>query len=467
MTNSISVSQVGNALSIGAFLQAYPIGKVKTILKKTGKSSKRERVLPNYVLVYYVLALALFMNDSYREVMRTLLEGFRYCGRKKDAVRPLSKSGISQARTRLGFEPLQQMFEEFVRPIAIRTTVGARYKRWLVVSLDGSTMDVADTAENDKEFGRPKGSRGSSAFPKIRFVTLMENGTRVLFGAALGAYGGSNAVSEMELARQVIDNLRKGMLCLADRYYLGYEFFKAACETGADHLWRAKRYIILTPVKRLSDGSYLSYLYRSAADRKKGRNGILVRVIEYKFKWVRHGEPYIRLITTILNPEEALAVELAALYHERWEVETGLGELKIDLRGADIILRSKTPNLVRQEFYALLLAHFAVRGVMHEAALKAKEDPDRLSFLHSVNVLRRKVAVYGSRSKRRWSGIHQATIDEILEERVEQKRHRRNHRGVKRKMSNYPLAKRSLDRQWRTEPATIISILRSTPKKTA
>lgn len=189
MTNSMSVSQVGNAMSIGAFLNVYSIGKVKAILKKTGKSSKRERVLPNYVLVYYVLALALFMNDSYREVMRALLEGFRYCGRKKDTVKPLSKSGISQARTRLGVEPLKQMYEEFVRPIAIRRTVGARYKRWLVVSLDGSTMDVAGTPENDKEFGRSTGKRGSSAFPKKRFVTLMENGTRVLFAAALGAYG--------------------------------------------------------------------------------------------------------------------------------------------------------------------------------------------------------------------------------------------------------------------------------------
>jgi hypothetical protein len=394
MAKSSSV-QVGDVLSIGAFLRTYPVGKVKAILKETGKSSIRERAMPNHVVVYYVLALAMFMTDSYREVMRCLLEGIKHGGRKKFDVKPLGKSGISQARARLGYEPLKQIYEKFVQPIAVRKTRGAWYKRWLLVSLDGSTMDVADTPENEKTFGKHKGRRGTSAFPKIRLVSLIENGTRVLFGAAVGAYGGTNATSEMDLAWQVIPALRKGMLCLADRYYLGYEFFKAASETGADLLWRAKRNLILVPTKRLPDGSYLSQLYRSAADRKKKRDGITVRVIEYKFKWVRHGEPFIRLITTILDPNEAPAKELAAQYHDRWEIETALGEVKTRMRGADIVLRSKTPDLVRQEFYAFLLAYFSVRGVMHEAALQADEDPDRLCFLHSVNVIRRKIPAFG------------------------------------------------------------------------
>jgi len=394
MKNSGS-AQVGEVLSIGAFLRTYPVGKVKAILKETGKSSIRERAMPNHVVVYYVLALAMFMTDSYREVMRYLLEGFRHGGRKKIDVKPLGKSGISQARARLGYGPLKRIYEEFVRPIAVRKTLGAWYKQWLVVSLDGSTMDVANTPENEKSFGRHKGRRGTSAFPKIRLVSLIENGTRVLFGAVVGAYAGTNATSEMDLAWQVISALRKGMLCLADRYYLGYEFFKAASETQADLLWRAKRNLILVPTKRLPDGSYLSQLYRSAADRKKKRDGITVRVIEYKFKWARHKEPFIRLITTILDPDTAPAKELAALYHDRWEIETSLGEVKTHMRGADIVLRSKTPDLVRQEFYAFLLAYFSVRGVMHEAALEANEDPDRLSFLHSVNVIRRKIPAFG------------------------------------------------------------------------
>jgi hypothetical protein len=352
------------------------------------------------------------------------------------------------------------LYEGFVHPIATRKTKGAWYKRWRLVSFDGSTLDVADTPENEKEFGRSEGSRGCSAFPKLRFVALIESGTRVLFGAILGAY----ATSEMDLAWEIIPALKKGMLCLADRYYLGYEFWKAAAATKADLLWRVKSNHILARHEQLPDGSYLSKLYRTQYDRKKDRNGIVVRVVEYKLKWQRGGELY-RLVTTILDPLHAPAAELAALYHERWEIETSLGEVKTVLRGPGIVLRSKTPELVRQEFYAFLLAYFSVRGVIHEAALKADEDPDRLSFLHAVKVIRRKVSSFGILPRRRWLEIHGAVLDEILEERVEPKRHRRNHRGVKRKMSNYHLADRSKDRQWRSDPATRINIICKTQKR--
>jgi len=388
------VLPLGERLSIGVLFQTFPLRKVKAVLRSEGKASVRERALPNHVVIYYVLMLALFMGDSYREVMRRLLEGLRHARRSTGEVKLLGKSGISQARARLGHGPFRRLYEELVTPVATKATKGAWYKRWLVVSLDGSTMDVADTPDNEEEFGREEGSRGPSAFPKIRLVTLIESGTRVLFGAVMGAYGGPNATSEMELAWQVIGNLRKGMLCLADRYYLGFDFWQAACATGADLLWRVKSRHILEPQRQLPDGSYLSKLYPTQYDRKTDRNGIWVRVIEYKFKWQRETEVY-RLITTILDHEEAPAEELAALYHERWEVETALGEVKTHLRGSGVVLRSKTPDLVRQEFYGFLLAYFAVRGVMHEAALEADEDPDKLSFLHAVKVIRRKIPAFG------------------------------------------------------------------------
>ena len=387
-------ARIGEQLSIGALFKTFPLVKVKAALRAEGKESVRERALPNHVVVYYVLMLAIFMSDSYREVMRRLLEGFKHARRNRDGVRLLGKSGISQARARLGHSPFKRLYDDFVRPIATEKTKGAWYKRWLAVSLDGSTLDVADTLENDEEFGRNEGDRGSSAFPKIRLVTLIENGTRVLFGAVMGAYGGPNATSEMDLAWQVIGSLKKGMLCLADRYYLGFDFWQAACATGADLLWRVKSRHILEPQRQLSDGSYLSKLYPTQYDRKTDRNGIWVRVIEYKFKWQRETEVY-RLITTILDHDEAPAEELAAIYHERWEVETSLGEVKTHLRGSGVVLRSKTPELVRQEFYGFLLAYFAVRGVMHEAALEANEDPDRLSFLHTIKVIRRKIPAFG------------------------------------------------------------------------
>ena len=141
----------------------------------------------------------------------------------------------------------------------------------------------------------------------------------------------------------------------------------------------------------MPDGSYLSRLYLCISDRRNRRNSIPVRVIDYRLKDLAETEPIYRLITTILDPDQASAQELAALYHERWEIETALDELKTHLRGAQIVLRSKTPELVKQEFYGLLMAHFAIRGLMHEAALQADEDPDRLSFIHSVRVVQRRM----------------------------------------------------------------------------
>ena len=185
--------------------------------------------------------------------------------------------------------------------------------------------------------------------------------------------------------------LRKEMLCLADRHFFSYPLWNKARASGADLLWRSKKNLILPCQQRLPDGSYLSRIYPSLRARRRCSNAVMVRVIEYRLEGVQGCEPFYRLLTTILDPEQAPAKELAALYPERWEIETALDELKTHLRGARIVLRSKTPELVEQEFYGLLLAHFAIRGLMHEAALKAAEDPDRLSFLHAVRVVRRKL----------------------------------------------------------------------------
>jgi hypothetical protein len=249
---------------------------------------------------------------------------------------------------------------------------------------------VADEKANEEAFGRPGASRGSSAYPQIRFVSLVENGTHVLFGSQIGGY----ATGEITLAKTVLPRLSKGMLCLADRNFFGFALWQLAQGTGADLLWRLKKNMRMACESRLADGSYLSHVYPSERDWRHKTNGIAVRVIDYRLEGVEDAEPIYRLATTILDPDQAPASELAALYHERWEIETAFDELKTHLRGAHIVLRSKTPDLVRQEFYGLLMAHFAIRGLMHEAALKADLDPDRLSFLHAVRVIRRKMAVY-------------------------------------------------------------------------
>ena len=380
-------------ISLGVIAKTFPLNQVQQILADTGKASERERDLPAQVMVYYAIALALYMGSSTREVLRYLLEGLRWLW-GAEAVRVAGKSGISQARTRLGEAPLRRLYDRLVQPVATRATRGAWYRRWRLVSLDGSCLDIADTEENRATFGRPEASRGESAFPQLRFVALVENGTHVLFGARLGRY----EEGETTLAPPVLAALQPGMLCLADRQFFGHALWQVAAATGADLLWRVKHNLRLPREAVLADGSYLTTIYPSAKDRRHRTRGIQVRVVVYGVEGIAEAEPLYRLVTTIVDPAEAPAAELAGLYHERWEIEGALAELKTHLRGARVVLRSKTPALVRQEFWGLLLAHFAVRGLMHEAALRAGEDPDRLSFVHAVRVVRRKLPLFAALS---------------------------------------------------------------------
>lgn len=386
-------ARVSDYITLGVLAERIPLKAIHEVLRKEGRQSRRHRRLPAHVVVYYVMALALYMEVSYGEVLRCLVEGLQWLGWPVRQLRQTGRSAISQARTRLGFEPMQRLYDELVHPIATERTRGAWYRSpaqdlsWRLVSLDGSTLDMPDEARNREVFGRPGASRGRSAFPKLRFVTLLECGTHVLFGAVQGPY----KESEATLAVDVIARLRRGMLCLADRYFFAFSLWKKAASSGADLLWRMKINANLPCNERLSDGSYLSKIFSSEKDRRHDRNGRIVRVIEYALDGDDEAEPFYRLMTTILDPEAAPASELAALYMERWEIETAFDEFKTHLRGRAVVLRSKTPDLVRQEFYGLLLTHYAVRGLMHEAALKADLDPDKISFVHSVRVIRRRI----------------------------------------------------------------------------
>jgi hypothetical protein len=379
-------SRITDYISLGVVAKWFPREKVDAVLAQTGKASRRQRDLPAHVVVYYVIALALFMQVSYREVLRCLLEGLQWLAGPGAALKVAGNSGISQARRRLGVEPLRKLHDELVQPMAQRNTRGAWFGSWRLVTLDGSTLEVADEAANREAFGLPGASRGGSAYPQMRFVSLLENGTHVLFASRCGKY----ATGEITLAKQVLASLQPKMLCLADRNYLSYALWQQARQTGAALLWRAKTHLRLEVLERYADGSYRSAIYASERDWRKRRDGLEVRVIEYRLEGVADSEPFYRLVTT-LSSEQATAEQLAVLYHERWEIEAALDELKTHLRGARIVLRSKTPQLVEQEFYGLLMAHYAVRGLMHEAALQADKDPDRLSYMHAVRVIRRKL----------------------------------------------------------------------------
>ena len=384
-------NRLADLMNIGVLTTQFPMDQIHEILEQTGRASERVRALPAHVLVYYIIALGLFRPLATQEVLRVLQEGLtEISGPRKKVKRRAPKQvktagapAISQARTRLGVEPLKQLYEQVVQPVATQKTQGAFYRKWRLVAMDGFTLEVPDTEANRAAFARPESpSGGESAYPRIRGVGLAEVGTHVLFGAALGSY----AVGEITLARAVVPHLRKGMLCLADRYFPGYPLWKQAVGTGADLVWRVREKIRFDVEQRLPDGSGLSHF---RPNREKGKplgEPIPVRVIEYQ---VNGKAETIRIITSILDWRVAPADELAELYHERWEFETALDEFKTHLRGARTVLRSQTPELVKQEVYGILLAHFALRGLIHQAALRGGRDPDRVSFTHTVNVVRR------------------------------------------------------------------------------
>lgn len=383
--------RISDRIAIGVLTQAFPPGLVDEVIAETGRGEKRSRLLPARVVVYFVLAMCLFFGQGYEEVARLLGEGL---GDGRRSWRVPTTAAIGRARRRLGVEPLKVLFGRVCRPLAVPETTGAWYRRWHLVAVDGTTLDLADTDANDAYFGRPGTGRGIGAFPQARVVAMAECGTHAVFGTVVGAL----SVGEQALARQLFTHLREGMLLLADRGFYGFELWQAARATGSDLLWRVRKNAALPVVQILSDGSYLSAVH-AEPDRKSRRNPVTVRVVEYTL--VRTGDATVyRLVTTILDPERAPAHELAALYAQRWEIEATLDELKTHQRGPGLVLRSKYPWGVEQEIYGLLLVHHAVRQLMHQAALRGGLDPDRLSFTRSLRVVRRQVPAQAALSPR-------------------------------------------------------------------
>jgi hypothetical protein len=378
--------RLSDRIALGVLTRVFPAELVDEVVAETGRGEKRNRLLPARVTVYFVLAMCLFSGQAYEEVARLLVEGLAWSRRWRGSWEVPTTAAISRARARLGPEPLRALFARVCRPVASVDTVGAWYRGRRLVAVDGTTLDVADTEDNDAFFGRPGSGRGDkkSAFPQVRLVVLAECGTHAVFAAATGPC----TVAETVLADTLLPHLQPGMLLLADRNFPGYDRWKAAAATGADLLWRVKSDVVLVVREQYADGSYLSEIY--AARDKRRVHGQLVRVVEYTVAGHEEAGP-IRLITTILDPEQAPAAELAALYHERWEVEGVLDEIKVHQRGPDVVLRSRYPDGVEQEVYGFLLVHHAVRQVMHQAADRAGTDPDRLSFTRSLRVVRRQV----------------------------------------------------------------------------
>lgn len=364
---------------LGVLDTAFPLADIERILRETERESKRKRKLPASLMVYYSIALGLMASVGARQVLRHLLDKVREDGPVHGPL--ATEAAITKARQRLGVKPLKRLFEDFVQPLGRKWLKRAWYRSWRVVSLDGTTLRVLDTDANEKRFGRPSSKRGTTAYPQVRLVGLLENGTRILFSVAMGAYRDA----ENTLARSVVTDLKKGMLCLADRGFFGHELWDQALANGADLLWRVKSTLNLGELQRLPDGSYLGRLSPRGGPAKQ------VRVIRFTLTFRSGKIEHYRLITTILDHRRAPATELAHLYAKRWVIETMFDEMKVRIGGPKLLLRSATPDLVEQDVYGLLLAHAGIRQEMVGAAHEQGFDPEELSFDNALHVILRRL----------------------------------------------------------------------------
>lgn len=442
--------KLSDRVPVGALVSMFPPDLVDRVIAETGTREKRRRLLPTRVVVYYVLAMCLFASEPYEEVM-ALVEGeLANAGLLPEGFTTPTPMAISKARMRIGDTPLKALFGAVARPLATSKTLGAFYRRWLLMAIDGTVLDAAASDDNIEEFGLPRTGRGEGvgACPQPRVVAITECGTHATVSVNIGTLSDS----EVSLAPDTFTVLRPGMLLLADRGFPGYELWNKARATGADLLWRVSASFKLTPIAVLPDGSYLSALYHPK-DRKK-ENPVVVRVIEYRLSGEKKkgGKSTVyRLITTILDPAEAPAEELAALYSERWEEELAIKELKTYQRGPGKVLRSQTPEGVRQEMWGHLLIHYAVRSVIHATAVHHDLDPDSLSYTAAIRLVRRCVASPTGGTPWKPGHIPQDAVDELLRRQRRPRRNRTNPRVVKRKISKFP-AKRSHHRG-ATQPA--------------
>ena len=449
--------RLSDRVALGVLTATFPRRLVDEVIEVTGRREQRNRLLPAHLTLYYVLAMTLFSSSGYEEVMRSLTEGLAWASDGREEYELPSQVAISKARTRLGPEPLAELFTRACVPLATPTTPGAFYRQWRLVSMDGTTIDVADTPANAGVFGRAGTGRGDgSAFPQVRVVALGECGTHAVIAAVMDSY----VVVEQTLAKRLVASLQPGMLCLADRGFTAHPLFSAAAATGAALLWRAKNNAVLPVLERLPDGSYLSELV-ATPDKYRREDVLPVRVVEYAID--DEGRPgaigtTYRLLTTILDPTQAPADELAALYAQRWEIESIFDELKTHQRGPRVILRSRTPEGVYQEAWGYLCVHYALRALIHDAADRGDLDPDRISFTKALHAARRSVRAGLSGTANLATALHRA-VTEILHPLLPKRRLRANARVVRRKMSNYNL-KRATHRDWPTPTLPIGSAIR-------
>jgi hypothetical protein len=392
-------------ISLGVLASAVPRDAVDEAVVVTGRGARRAGgKLPPHVVVYLVMALALFAEDDYEEAAARLTQTLRGWGSWQDGWEVPTRGGITQARQRLGPEPMAELFWQVAQPVADLDTAGAFLGPWRLMSVDGMEWDVPDTKENRAAFGAKGGPGGVAAYPKARVVTVSECGSHAAVLAAIGPSAAGKGTGEQALARGLLARLEEDWLLIADRGFYSWADWCTAAGTGAALLWRLKSNIGLPVLALLPDGSYRSVLIspkvrgsaRDALLAAAGRGedldqdqGRYVRVVEYEVPDRDGDGEVIALVTTITDLRLASAEELARAYHERWEHETANAQLKTALRGPGTVLRSQSPAMAEQELWGYLLTHYAISALICTAATSAGIDPDRVKFTRTLRIIRR------------------------------------------------------------------------------
>ena len=406
--------------------------RVRQALRDSGCENPRACVLSHEVTIWILLAMGLLTDLPIRSV-------YQHARRLRPCDAIPTRSALCQARQRLGIAPLRRLFERVVRPLTDDQTPGATCGGLRLVGIDGTRYDVPDTPANAAAFGRPSGGRGDGAFPQVRKLSLVELGSRVELAFAVKPCRRNEAVTAWGLRR----HLQPDMLLLADREFYGFALWHAFSSRGTQLLWRVRSNITLTPFEILADGSYLARIHPEPRDRRRNRRGQTVRVIQSTIddpQRIGHGQPHV-LMTTLLDAEVHPAIDLILCYHERWEQETLYDEQKTHhdpvRAGKSAHLRSGTPAGVVQELIALSLGHFVTQALRVAAAKAEGLDPDRISFMGTLRILRCRLPECASAEPQACREWYERLIAEIQKERIEPRRNRVNPRVVKHQVSNY------------------------------
>lgn len=437
-------SKFSRELSLEAIDRAVPLREIQQVIQDEGVQVTRERKLNMTVVILVLIAMSIYTHLSIGHVLRKVAQGLRFIW--PDPSYPVPQdSAITYRRYQLGAPSMVTLFRRVCRPMTTPDTPGAFQFGLRLMAIDGSTEDLPDTPDNAAVFGRHHSDRGQSAFPQAQVVYLAECGSHAIIDAGLWPVHTSERVGGFRVLRSV----EADMLVMWDRGFHDYDMFAQVRKREAHVLSRLPAHAKPKRVGGLPDGSYWAYIYPSDYRRRQRGEHLLVRIVEYTLTdpaLPGYGEKH-RLITTLLDPEVAPALDLVCAYHERWEIEILIDEVDTHQRLAGRPLRSRKPVGVIQEFYGLVLAHYAIRFLMHEAALQADIDPDRLSFVHALRVLGEAIPEFQMVVPEQLPQLYQRLLRDIADRLLPERRSRSNPRVVKRKMSNFRL-KRPEHQHW-------------------